>query len=89
MKKSVPVPDGSACAGVNRLAATASPYLLEHATNPVNWYPWGDDAFETARQNDKPVFLSIGYSACHWCHVMKRESFEDPTVASLMIAPRR
>jgi uncharacterized protein YyaL (SSP411 family) len=55
-----------------------SPYLLQHATNPVDWYPWGDDAFERARREDRPVFLSIGYSACHWCHVMAHESFEDP-----------
>jgi len=65
----------------NRLIDTASPYLRQHAHNPVNWYPWGDEAFEKARVEDKPVFLSVGYSACHWCHVMERESFADEAVA--------
>jgi uncharacterized protein YyaL (SSP411 family) len=69
---------------VNRLIHEKSPYLLQHAHNPVDWYPWGPEAFERARQEDKPVFLSIGYSTCHWCHVMERESFEDPEVARLM-----
>ncbi|GAB4321068.1 MAG: thioredoxin domain-containing protein [Candidatus Sumerlaeia bacterium] len=69
---------------VNRLIGEKSPYLLQHAHNPVDWYPWGDEAFERARREDKPVFLSIGYSTCHWCHVMERESFEDPQVAALM-----
>src|SRR5437763_16243217 len=59
----------------NRLAHEKSPYLLQHAHNPVDWYPWGEEAFAKARAEDKPVFLSIGYSACHWCHVMVRESF--------------
>lgn len=68
----------------NRLAREKSPYLLQHATNPVDWYPWSDEAFEKARDEDKPVFLSIGYSTCHWCHVMEHESFEDPKVAELM-----
>ncbi|MFB6356925.1 MAG: thioredoxin domain-containing protein, partial [bacterium] len=68
----------------NQLADETSPYLLEHADNPVNWYPWGEEALKKAREEDKPIFLSIGYSACHWCHVMKRESFEDPEIASLM-----
>jgi uncharacterized protein YyaL (SSP411 family) len=68
----------------NRLAQERSPYLLQHSENPVEWYPWGEEAFEKARVENKPVFLSIGYSACHWCHVMKRESFEDPGVARLM-----
>ncbi len=68
----------------NRLIHEKSPYLLQHAHNPVNWYPWGDEAFETAEKEDKPIFLSIGYSTCHWCHVMERESFEDPEVAGLM-----
>jgi uncharacterized protein YyaL (SSP411 family) len=68
----------------NRLAAETSPYLLQHAHNPVDWYPWGDEAFAKARAEDKPVFLSIGYSACHWCHVMERESFEDPATAKLL-----
>jgi len=60
----------------NRLAKEDSPYLLQHANNPVDWYPWGDEAFNKARLEDKPVFLSIGYSTCHWCHVMEHESFE-------------
>ena len=57
--------------------AETSPYLLQHADNPVDWYPWGDEAFARARDEDKPVLVSIGYSACHWCHVMEHESFED------------
>ncbi len=65
----------------NRLARETSPYLRQHADNPVDWYPWGDEAFERARLEDKPIFLSIGYSACHWCHVMAHESFEDPVTA--------
>src|SRR5258706_8058761 len=69
---------------VNRLAQETSPYLLQHAANPVDWYPWGDDAFARARAEDKPVLLSVGYSACHWCHVMERESFEDAETARLM-----
>ncbi|HOX00597.1 MAG TPA: DUF255 domain-containing protein, partial [Deltaproteobacteria bacterium] len=68
----------------NRLASSMSPYLLQHAGNPVEWFPWGDEAFEQARAQDKPIFLSIGYSACHWCHVMARECFEDEEVAALM-----
>ena len=71
-------------AGGNRLKNEKSPYLLQHADNPVDWYPWGDEAFEEARTKDKPVFLSIGYSTCHWCHVMEHESFEDERVAELM-----
>jgi uncharacterized protein YyaL (SSP411 family) len=69
---------------VNRLADETSPYLRQHADNPVDWYPWGDEAFERARAEDKPIFLSVGYSACHWCHVMAHESFEDPDTAALM-----
>jgi uncharacterized protein YyaL (SSP411 family) len=69
---------------VNRLAQETSPYLLQHANNPVDWYPWGDEAFERAREEDKPLLLSIGYAACHWCHVMEHESFEDPETAELM-----
>jgi uncharacterized protein len=68
----------------NRLARETSPYLLQHAENPVDWYPWGDEAFETARREQKPILLSVGYSACHWCHVMERESFEDPETARVM-----
>lgn len=68
----------------NRLGNEKSPYLLQHAENPVDWYPWGDEAFKKARSENKPVFLSIGYSTCHWCHVMERESFEDEEVAKMM-----
>ncbi|MEX2722881.1 MAG: thioredoxin domain-containing protein [Candidatus Freyarchaeota archaeon] len=68
----------------NRLISQKSPYLLQHAYNPVDWYPWGEEAFEKAKREDKPIFLSIGYSTCHWCHVMEKESFEDPEVARLM-----
>src|SRR5690348_14475136 len=68
----------------NRLADETSPYLLQHAHNPVDWYPWGDEAFEKAKAEDKPVLVSIGYSACHWCHVMEHESFEDPATAATM-----
>src|SRR5579885_3543021 len=68
----------------NRLASETSPYLLQHASNPVDWYPWGEEAIQRARAEDKPIFLSIGYSACHWCHVMEHESFEDPEIAALM-----
>jgi uncharacterized protein YyaL (SSP411 family) len=68
----------------NRLIHESSPYLLQHATNPVDWYPWGKDAFEKARKENKPIFLSIGYSTCHWCHVMEHESFSDEEVAALL-----
>src|SRR5258705_12412182 len=68
----------------HRLAGEKSPYLPQHATNPVDWYPGGDEAFGKARSEAKPVFLSIGYSTCHWCHVMERESFEDRAVAELL-----
>ena len=68
----------------NRLIGQKSPYLLQHADNPIDWFPWGSEAFKTAMKEDKPVFLSIGYSTCHWCHVMEHESFEDPEVAELM-----
>jgi len=68
----------------NRLAKETSPYLLQHADNPVDWYPWGDEAFVVARETGKPVLLSIGYSACHWCHVMAHESFEDDAIAAVM-----
>jgi uncharacterized protein YyaL (SSP411 family) len=71
---------------VNRLAGETSPYLLQHAHNPVDWYPWGPEALERARIEDKPILLSIGYSACHWCHVMERESFENPRIAEQMNA---
>ena len=68
----------------NRLVDSTSPYLLQHAENPVDWYPWSEEAFELARSRDVPIFLSVGYSACHWCHVMAHESFENPSVAALM-----
>jgi len=70
----------------NRLARETSPYLLQHADNPVDWYPWGEDALRLAREQDKPILLSVGYSACHWCHVMAHESFEDADVAAVMNA---
>src|SRR5215213_775531 len=68
----------------NRLAQETSPYLLQHKNNPVDWYPWGEEALEKARAEDKPILLSVGYSACHWCHVMERESFEDEATADIM-----
>ncbi|MEJ7638144.1 MAG: DUF255 domain-containing protein, partial [Singulisphaera sp.] len=68
----------------NRLAGETSPYLLQHAYNPGEWYPWGPEAIARSKAEDKPIFLSVGYSACHWCHVMERESFEDPAIAALM-----
>ena len=69
---------------VNRLIHETSPYLRQHAHNPVDWYPWGEEAFQKAREEDKPIFLSIGYAACHWCHVMERESFADPETAAIL-----
>src|SRR5687767_3401261 len=69
---------------MNRLAAETSPYLLQHADNPVDWYPWGSDALAKAKAEDRPILLSIGYAACHWCHVMEHESFEDAETAALM-----
>ena len=68
----------------NRLAHEKSPYLLQHAHNPVDWFAWGGEAFEKARAENRPIFLSIGYSTCHWCHVMERESFEDEKVAAFL-----
>ena len=68
----------------NHLNKENSPYLLQHADNPVDWYPWGEEALNKARTENKPIFLSIGYAACHWCHVMEHESFEDPDIAALM-----
>ena len=68
----------------NKLIEEKSPYLLQHAHNPVEWYPWGDEAFAKAKAEDKPIFLSIGYSTCHWCHVMEKESFEDKEVAQVL-----
>src|SRR5271156_3335444 len=68
----------------NRLALEKSPYLLQHAHNPVDWFPWGKEAFDLAKQLDKPIFLSIGYATCHWCHVMEAESFQNPEIAAAM-----
>jgi uncharacterized protein YyaL (SSP411 family) len=68
----------------NKLIEQSSPYLLQHAHNPVDWYPWGAEAFELAKNEDKPIFLSIGYSTCHWCHVMERESFDNEQIAGIM-----
>src|SRR5689334_17762755 len=68
----------------NRLINESSPYLLQHAYNPVDWYPWGNESLLRAKKEDKPIFLSIGYSACHWCHVMAHESFEDEETAEIM-----
>jgi len=72
----------------NRLAKETSPYLLLHAHNPVDWYPWGPEAFARAKAEQKPIFLSIGYSSCYWCHVMERESFMDPEIARFLRALR-
>jgi hypothetical protein len=77
-------PEAASNAMPNRLAHETSPYLQQHAENPVDWYPWGAEALERARREDKPLLLSVGYSACHWCHVMAHESFEDPEVAAAM-----
>ena len=68
----------------NHLIHETSPYLLQHAHNPVNWYPWGEQSLKKAQQENKPILVSIGYAACHWCHVMERESFEDEDTASIM-----
>ena len=68
----------------NRLSQETSPYLRQHAENPVDWYPWGEEAFRRAREEDKPIHVSVGYAACHWCHVMAHESFENPDIARLM-----
>ncbi len=70
----------------NRLIESTSPYLLQHAHNPVDWYPWGEEALAKAKELDRPIFLSVGYSSCHWCHVMERESFESPEIAKVMNA---
>src|SRR5687767_3639471 len=69
---------------MNHLSSSTSPYLLQHAHNPVDWYEWGDEALAKARSENRPIFLSIGYAACHWCHVMAHESFEDESVAAVM-----
>src|SRR2546427_3189574 len=77
-------PRTAASGHTNRLAQEKSPYLLQHAHNPVDWYPWGEEAFAKARRENKPIFLSVGYSTCHWCHVMAHESFESEQVAATM-----
>jgi uncharacterized protein YyaL (SSP411 family) len=79
-----PLHSDSPSVRLNRLAREKSPYLLQHARNPVDWFPWGNEAFDKARREDKPIFLSIGYSTCHWCHVMERESFESDVVAKIL-----
>lgn len=86
MNKNLPISssDGNRERKSNRLIKETSPYLLQHSYNPVEWYPWGDEAFEAAKKENKPVFLSIGYSTCHWCHVMEKESFENEQVAELL-----
>src|SRR3989449_9900333 len=71
-------------ASANRLVGETSPYLLQHAHNPGDWYPWGEEAFARAKAENKPVFLSVGYAACHWCHVMERESFESEEIAKIL-----
>ena len=92
VRKSLPTPEEIAALPAdggpefNRLVFSESPYLLQHARNPVDWYPWSEEAFRVAKEEDKPIFLSIGYSTCHWCHVMEHESFEDDEVAKLMNA---
>src|SRR5512135_440476 len=82
LDRSILPADGGDC--FNRLIFARSPYLLQHAENPVDWYQWGDEAFTKAKRENKPVFLSIGYATCHWCHVMERESFEDKEVADVL-----
>ena len=79
--------DGPAARRANRLASEQSPYLLQHAHNPVDWWPWGEGAFAEARRRRVPIFLSVGYSTCYWCHVMERESFESDTIAAVMNEP--
>jgi hypothetical protein len=76
--------DGEAPHFTNRLILETSPYLRQHAHNPVNWFPWGEEAFDAARSDARPVFLSVGYSTCHWCHVMEEESFEDVEIARFL-----
>ena len=77
-------PRAETSSNINRLGREKSPYLLQHAQNPVEWFPWGEEAFAKARKENKPIFLSIGYSTCHWCHVMAHESFENPRTAEIM-----
>src|SRR5512139_1731932 len=79
-----PVSEPTATRRTNRLAGETSAYLRQHMHNPVDWHPWGEEALARARSEDRPLLISIGYSACHWCHVMERESFEDPATAAVM-----
>ena len=79
-----PFTDLASVTMANHLASETSPYLLQHAHNPVDWWPWGEEALAKARAEEKPILLSIGYAACHWCHVMERESFEDEATAAQM-----
>src|SRR5277367_4735698 len=79
-----PMTEDDISAHTNRLAREKSPYLLQHQHNPVDWYPWGAEAFEAARRENKPIFLSVGYSTCYWCHVMERQSFENEAIAGEM-----
>lgn len=74
----------AAAVATNRLASSKSPYLRQHASNPVNWYEWSEEALRLARTQKRPIFLSIGYSTCHWCHVMAEESFSDPEIAKIL-----
>src|ERR671938_425546 len=80
----IPAAPSTQPAHTNRLAREKSPYLLQHAHNPVDWFAWGDEAFAKAKKENKPILLSIGYSTCHWCHVMERESFENEAIAKQM-----
>src|SRR5436309_227543 len=82
--RSVMAASASNAKHTNRLSRETSPYLLQHAHNPVDWFPWGTEAFEKARREDKPIFLSVGYSTCYWCHVMEREVFSQKPIADLM-----
>src|SRR5262245_50718117 len=75
---------GTAAARPNHLLGQSSPYLLQHVDNPIDWYPWGEEALRKAKAEDRPIFLSIGYSACHWCHVMEKEVFSDEEIASIL-----
>src|SRR5690348_972110 len=85
-ESSVAMATNTAHVHTSRLAREKSPYLLQHQHNPVDWFAWGEEAFQKARSENKPIFLSIGYSTCHWCHVMERESFENDAVAAFLNA---
>src|SRR6187397_2869812 len=83
-RREEPITVADATQHKNRLAQESSPYLLQHQHNPVDWYPWGPEAFEASRRLNRPIFLSVGYSTCYWCHVMERQSFENAEIAALM-----